>query len=119
MLVPLLRISRLLWEILNPPLQIKVICGKLKLKLRFCLIYSLRSNTKKNLKFSLGAFLCIPTPNTGQLNPLFHTFPEVFRPIVNGVVARQFTDPIPNFLLIVLAILVNCPLILICPFTPV
>ena len=39
----------------------------------------------------LGAFLCIPTPNTGQLKPLFHTFAE-FRPIVNRVVARQSTD---------------------------
>ena len=33
----------------------------------------------------------IPTPNTGQLNPLFHTFAE-FRPIVHRIVARQFTD---------------------------
>ena len=28
----------------------------------------------------LGAFLCIRTPNTGQLNSLFHIFAE-FRPI--------------------------------------
>ena len=40
---------------------------------------------------ALGAFLCIRTPNTGQLNPLFHTFAE-FRPIVNRVVARQSID---------------------------
>ena len=40
---------------------------------------------------SLGDFLCIPTPNTGQLNPLFHTFAE-FRLIVNRVVAQQSTD---------------------------
>ena len=39
----------------------------------------------------LGYFLCIRTPNTGQLNLLFHTFAE-FRPIVvNRVVARQST----------------------------
>ena len=40
---------------------------------------------------SLGAFLCIRTPNTGQLNPLFHTFAE-FRPIWKRVQARQSTD---------------------------
>ena len=40
---------------------------------------------------SLGDFLCIPTPNTGQLNPLFHTFVE-FKLIVNRIVARQSTD---------------------------
>ena len=39
----------------------------------------------------LGDFLCIPTPNTGQLNSLFHTFAE-FRLIVNRIVARQSTD---------------------------
>ena len=39
---------------------------------------------------TLGYFLCIQTPNTGQLNPLFHTFAK-FRPIVNRVVARQST----------------------------
>ena len=39
----------------------------------------------------IGDFLCIRTPNTGQLNPLFHTFAE-FRPIVNRVVVRQSTD---------------------------
>ena len=39
----------------------------------------------------LGDFLCIPTLNTGQLNPLFHTFAE-FRLIVNRIVARQSTD---------------------------
>ena len=39
----------------------------------------------------LGDFLCIPTPNTGQLNPLFHTFVE-YRLIVNRVVVRQSTD---------------------------
>ena len=33
-----------------------------------------------NINNTLGAFLCIGTPNTGQLNPLFHTFAE-FRPI--------------------------------------
>ena len=37
------------------------------------------------------AFLLIRTPNTGQLNPLFHTLAE-FRPTVNRVVARQSTD---------------------------
>ena len=26
--------------------------------------------------FLLGDFLCILTPNTGQMNPLFHTFVE-------------------------------------------
>ena len=31
------------------------------------------------------------TPNTGQLNPLFHTFAE-FRPKVNRVGPRQSTD---------------------------
>ena len=35
--------------------------------------------------------MCIRTPNTGQLNPLFHTFAE-FRPIVNRVVAWQSSD---------------------------
>ena len=40
---------------------------------------------------SLGDFLCIPTLNTGQLNPLFHTFAE-FRLIVNSIVVRQSTD---------------------------
>ena len=48
-----------------------------------------------NIKYisaeSLGDFLCILTPNTGQLNPLFHTLAE-FRPIVKRVVARQSTD---------------------------
>ena len=33
----------------------------------------------------------IPTSNTGQLNPPFHTFAE-FRLIVNRVVAWQSTD---------------------------
>ena len=41
----------------------------------------------KETKGSLGDFLCIPTPNAGQLNPLFHTFAE-FRLIVNRIVAR-------------------------------
>ena len=40
---------------------------------------------------TLGDFLCIPTPNTGQLNPLLHTFGE-FRRIVNRVVVWQSTD---------------------------
>ena len=40
---------------------------------------------------ALGDFLCIPTPNTGQLNPLFHTFAE-FRLIVNRIVVWQSTD---------------------------
>ena len=40
---------------------------------------------------SLGVFLCIQTPNTDQLNLQFHTLAE-FRPVVNRVVARQFTD---------------------------
>ena len=40
---------------------------------------------------SLGDFLCIPTPNTGQWNPLFHTVGE-FRLIVNRIVVRQSTD---------------------------
>ena len=43
------------------------------------------------VRLTLGDFLCIPTPNTGQLNPLFHTFAE-FRPIVNRIVVRQSTD---------------------------
>ena len=43
------------------------------------------------LSFSLGDFLCIRTPNTGQLNPPFHTFTE-FRLIVNRIVVRQSTD---------------------------
>ena len=33
----------------------------------------------------------IHSPNTGQLNPLFHTFAE-FRQMVNSVEARQSTD---------------------------
>ena len=40
---------------------------------------------------SLGDFLCIPTPNTGQLNSLFRTFGE-FRLIVNRIVAWQSTN---------------------------
>ena len=40
---------------------------------------------------ALGDCLCIPTPNTGQLNPLFHTFAE-FTLVVNRVLARQSTD---------------------------
>ena len=40
---------------------------------------------------ALGDFLCIPTLNTGQLNPLFHTFAE-FRLIVNRIVVQQSTD---------------------------
>ena len=35
--------------------------------------------------------MCIQTPNTGQLNPLFRTFAE-FRLIVNRIEARQSTD---------------------------
>ena len=35
---------------------------------------------------SLGDFLYIPTPKTGQLNPLFHTLAE-FILIVNRIVA--------------------------------
>ena len=41
--------------------------------------------------FSLGDFLCLRTPDTGQLNPLFYTFAEM-RPIVNRVVAWQTND---------------------------
>ena len=51
-------------------------------------------------------FLYISTLNTGQLNPLFHTFAE-FRLIVNRIVAWQSTDWLaanaqfsPNVLLI-------------------
>ena len=40
---------------------------------------------------SLGDFLCIPTPNTDQLNTLFHTFAEI-RLKVNKIVPRQSTD---------------------------
>ena len=40
------------------------------------------------VNITLGDFLCISTPNKGQLNPLFHIFAE-FRPIVHRVVARQ------------------------------
>ena len=36
-------------------------------------------------------FLCIPTPNTGQLYSPFHTFAEV-RLIVKRIIARQSTD---------------------------
>ena len=39
---------------------------------------------------ALGDLLCIWSPNTGQLNPLFHTFAES-RLIVNRVVAQQST----------------------------
>ena len=35
--------------------------------------------------------MCIPTPNTGQLVPLFHTFAE-FTLRVNRIVAWQSTD---------------------------
>ena len=41
---------------------------------------------------SLGEFLCIPTPNTGQLNPPFHTFAE-FRLTVNRIVVGQCMVP--------------------------
>ena len=40
---------------------------------------------------TLGDFWCTRKLNTGQWNPLFHTFAE-FRPIVNRVVAWQSTD---------------------------
>ena len=43
------------------------------------------------ITMSLGDFLYIPTQNTGQLNPLFHTFAE-FRLIVNRIIARQSID---------------------------
>ena len=56
------------------PLPVKKLCGSLLM-----------------FKTPLGDFLCIPTPNTGQLNPLFHTDAE-FRLIVNRIVARQSTD---------------------------
>ena len=52
---------------------------------------SLRFFLKGNVVRTLGDFLCIPTLNTGQLNPMFHTFAE-FRLIVNRIVARQSTD---------------------------
>ena len=44
-----------------------------------------------NLSGPLGDFLYIPTLNTGQLNPLFHTFAE-FRRIVDEVVVLRSTD---------------------------
>ena len=44
-----------------------------------------------DMLISLGDFLWIQTPNTGQLNTLFHTFAE-FRLIVNKIVAQQSTD---------------------------
>ena len=44
-----------------------------------------------NVNGALGDFLCIPTPNTGQLNPVFHTFAE-FGLIVNRIVKWQSTD---------------------------
>ena len=52
---------------------------------------------------SLGDFLCIPTPNTGQLNPMFNTLAE-FRLIVNRIAAWQSTDWLAakhNFLLMI------------------
>ena len=53
-------------------------------------------NTKREIVYKssgnpFGDFFFIPRPNTGQLNPLFHTFAE-FRLIVNKTVARQSTD---------------------------
>ena len=45
----------------------------------------------KRIITTLGDFLCITTPNTGQMNPLFHTFAE-FSLIVNRIVVRQSTD---------------------------
>ena len=54
-------------------------------------------NPKKRLHVAKGSespsedSLCIPTLNTGQLNPLLHTFAE-YRLIVNRVVAWQSTD---------------------------
>ena len=41
--------------------------------------------------FSLGDFLCIPTPNTGQMNPLFHTFAE-FRLIAEFPPALEYLE---------------------------
>ena len=49
------------------------------------------TTSRRSLFTALGDFLCIPTLNTGQLNPLFHIFAE-FRLIVNGIPARQSTD---------------------------
>ena len=40
---------------------------------------------------ALEDFLCILTPNAGQLSPLFRTFAG-FRLIVNRIVAWQSTD---------------------------
>ena len=54
-------------------------------------VTSSSSPTDKGSLKPLGDFLCIPTPNTGQLNPLFHTFVK-FRLIVNRIVTRQYTD---------------------------
>ena len=54
-------------------------------------MYCLWKMYVNTFSLSIGDFLCIPPPNTGQLNPLFHTFVE-FRLIVNRIVARQSTD---------------------------
>ena len=43
------------------------------------------------VRLTLKDFLCIPTPNTGQFDPLFHTSAE-FRLIVNRIVVRRSTD---------------------------
>ena len=51
----------------------------------------------------LGDFLCIPTSNTGQLNPLFHTFAE-FRLIVKHGSPLIGWRPMHNFLLMPLAV---------------
>ena len=49
-------------------------------------LYGRGRHSPEKLQFQpLGDFLCIPTWNTGQLNPLFHTFAK-FRLIVNGAV---------------------------------
>ena len=78
-----------------------------------CLGRCYNSPPLNSLFFPLIDFLCIPTPNAGQLNPvfefsflpirrflvhsdtevnpLFHTFAE-FRLVMNRVAARQSTD---------------------------
>ena len=62
------------------------------ISMRLKIIYLSALRIFKNNKIvRLGDLLWILTPNTGQLNPLFHTFAE-FRLILNRIVPWQPTD---------------------------
>ena len=58
---------------------------------KYCVAFIVDGTITYADRITWGPHLCIQTPNTVQLNPLFHTYAE-FRPIVNRVVAPQSTD---------------------------